>query len=115
VDGSVVAALVAAGGAGLTGAGGALGVVLARRSAREAAAQAGHASARAASAEKDRLGYDLLVLSIETAKADIERLMKLRAEDRADINALRIAVRECHAERSNLMAQVVELQRTRGT
>ena len=118
-DGTVVAALIAAGGTACGGIGAGLGQILARRSAREAAASAaasaGEARAAQAAVEDRKLGYDLLVLSINTAKEDIKRLSAQQATDRAahrqEMDEVHQDLRQCHEERDAAIGELTRLRR----
>lgn len=112
MDGSVVAALVAACGTGAGGCGAITAAVLSRRSAREAASQAQEAGKNAAAASASKLGYDTLVFSVTTLQREYERLgtelATERQERKAEAAGLRAEIDECHAVRD---AQALQLAR----
>lgn len=113
MDGSVVAALVAACGTGAGGAGAITAAVLSRRSAREAQLQATEAGKNAAAAEASKLGYDTLVFSVTTLQGEYKRLSgelaAERAERKAEGAAFRAEIDACHQSRDELALQVRRL------
>lgn len=108
-DGAVVAAVITAGGAFLTGGGAVLGTVLSRRSAQEAREAADQAADNAQALEERKVGYELMRVSIEVAHLDIKRLTAERAEDRQELARLRADMQACDDERRELADQVRRL------
>lgn len=113
MDGSVVAALVAACGTGAGGVGAITAAVLSRRSAREAKDQATEAGKNAAAAAASQLGYDTLVFSVTTLQSGYKRLeaelATERTERKADAAGFRAEITACHHSRDELALQVQRL------
>jgi hypothetical protein len=105
-DGVVLAGLLTAGATAMAGVGTTAGVFLSRKSAREAAKSAAQASGDAQALEERKLGYELMRVSIDVARQDIDRLTKERELDRKELQKLRADMRACDDERRDLVAQV---------
>lgn len=113
MDGSVVAALIAACGTGAGGAGAITAAVLSRRSAHEAAAQAQEAGKKAAAAEASQLGYDTLVFSVTTLQNEYKRLSHElgteRNERRQEAAEFRSEIEACHRDRDDALERLRRL------
>jgi FtsZ-binding cell division protein ZapB len=103
VDGTAVAAVIAAAGTLASGAG------------------AGYAAVRARSAERSQGVHETLKLSLDARAEDIVRLRAEMKETRDEVRSLRQEVRDCHRDRAALsdandllQDKVAELQRTVG-